>query len=42
VVIADFKMPGMDGMTFLEKALQSDPWNVRDPGDRILFGGFGD
>ena len=25
VVIADFKMPGMDGMTFLEKALQSDP-----------------
>src|SRR5271154_3571569 len=25
VVIADFKMPGMDGMAFLEKALQSDP-----------------
>src|SRR6202041_2404835 len=25
VVIADFKMPEMDGMTFLEKALQSDP-----------------
>jgi DNA-binding NtrC family response regulator len=25
VVIADFRMPGMDGMTFLEKALQSDP-----------------
>jgi DNA-binding NtrC family response regulator len=25
VVIADFKMPDMDGMTFLEKALQSDP-----------------
>jgi DNA-binding NtrC family response regulator len=25
VVIADFKIPGMDGMTFLEKALQSDP-----------------
>jgi DNA-binding NtrC family response regulator len=25
VVIADFKMPGMDGMTFLEKALQCDP-----------------
>jgi DNA-binding NtrC family response regulator len=25
VVIADFKMPGMDGLAFLEKALQSDP-----------------
>jgi DNA-binding NtrC family response regulator len=25
VVIADFKMPEMDGMAFLEKALQSDP-----------------
>jgi len=25
VVIADFKMPGMDGLTFLEKALQFDP-----------------
>jgi DNA-binding NtrC family response regulator len=25
VVIADFKMPEMDGMSFLEKALQSDP-----------------
>ena len=25
VVIADFKMPGMDGLTFLEKALQIDP-----------------
>jgi DNA-binding NtrC family response regulator len=25
VVIADFKMPGMDGLTFLERALQSDP-----------------
>ncbi|MGA7916224.1 MAG: sigma-54 dependent transcriptional regulator [Candidatus Acidiferrales bacterium] len=25
VVIADFKMPGMDGLEFLEKALQSDP-----------------
>src|SRR5271156_5799164 len=25
VVIADFKMPGMDGLTFLEKTLQSDP-----------------
>jgi DNA-binding NtrC family response regulator len=24
-VIADFKMPGMDGMAFLEKALQFDP-----------------
>src|SRR5271154_6248190 len=25
VVVADFKMPGMDGLAFLEKALQSDP-----------------
>jgi DNA-binding NtrC family response regulator len=25
VVIADFEIPGMDGMTFLEKALQCDP-----------------
>jgi DNA-binding NtrC family response regulator len=25
VVIADFKMPGMDGLAFLEKAMQSDP-----------------
>ncbi|MFY9804825.1 MAG: sigma-54 dependent transcriptional regulator [Candidatus Acidiferrales bacterium] len=25
VVIADFKMPGMDGLEFLEKALQCDP-----------------
>jgi DNA-binding NtrC family response regulator len=25
VVIADFKMPGMDGMSFLEQALQCDP-----------------
>ncbi|MGH7837831.1 MAG: sigma-54-dependent transcriptional regulator, partial [Candidatus Binataceae bacterium] len=25
VVLADFKMPEMDGMTFLEKALQRDP-----------------
>jgi DNA-binding NtrC family response regulator len=25
VVIVDFKMPGMDGLEFLEKALQWDP-----------------
>jgi len=25
IVIADFKMPGMDSLTFLEKALQADP-----------------
>src|SRR5271154_3729156 len=25
VVVADFKMPGMDGLAFLEKARQSDP-----------------